>query len=143
GGVADFEEYHNPVHVEAGAGGDFYGLDNHRHQIVRISPAGKQVKVYPLPDGLPKETQKRGYGDFRVCEKTESFYLLSQEGPLPRILCVGFDGKDRWIYDGRLHQALVAVHRYVGAFDVDDDGVLHVLDGETVKKFDRDGKPAG
>src|SRR5262249_43951412 len=118
-------------------------LDNHRHQIVRVSPAGKQVKVYPLPDGLPKETQKRGYRDFRVCEKTESFYLLSQEGPLPRILCVGFDGKDRWIYDGRLHQALVAVHRYVGAFDVDDDGVLHVLDGETVKKFDRDGKPAG
>ena len=42
GSVDDFEEYHNPVHVEAGASGDFYDLDNHRGQVVRFSPTGKQ-----------------------------------------------------------------------------------------------------
>jgi hypothetical protein len=143
GGVADFEEAHNPVHIEAGASGDFYGLDTHRRQILRVSPAGKHVRTYPLPDGLPDEKQKRGYRDFRVCEKAEAFYLMSQDGPVPRLLCVGFDGKDRWVYEGRLHQLLIAVHRYTGAFDVDDDGALYVLDGEAAKKIGPDGKPAG
>src|SRR5262245_25401766 len=143
GGVPDFEEYHNPVHVEAGASGDFFGLDNHRRQVVRVSPAARHVKTYPLPDGLPIEKQKRGYRDLRLCEKTEAFYLLTQDGPAPRIVCAGFDGKDRWIYEGRIHQQAVGVHRYTGAFDVDDDGILYVLDGETVKRFDPEGKPAG
>ncbi len=143
GGVGDFEEHHNPVHVEAGAGGDFYGLDTHRRQVVRVGPAARHVKTYPLPDGLPEENQKRGYRDLRVCEKTGAFYLLTQDGPAPRIVCAGFDGKDRWVYDGRIHQTIVGVHRYAGAFDVDEDGVLHLLDGETVKRLGPDGKPAG
>src|SRR5262245_27390247 len=112
GGVADFEEYHNPVHVEAGAGGDFYGLDTHRRQVVRVSPAARQVKTYPLPDGLPKEKRKRFYWDFRVCEKTQAFYLLTQPDPVARIVCVGFDGKDRWAYGGRIHYGPVGVHRW-------------------------------
>jgi hypothetical protein len=37
---------------------------------------------------------------------------------------------------------LIDANRYVGVFDVDEDGVLYVLDGETVKLVDRDSKPA-
>src|SRR5262249_43343285 len=103
----------------------------------------RHVKTYPLPDGLPKESQKRGYRDLRVCEKTQTFYLLYPNGPVPRIVCVGFDGKDRWTYDGRIHHGPVGVYRWAGAFDVDDAGVLYVLDSETVKKVSPDGKPAG
>ena len=61
-----------------------------------VSPAAKLVKTYALPD----EKKKRTYRDFRVCEKTESFYLLTHPDPTPRIVCVGFDGKERWAYDG-------------------------------------------
>ena len=49
GGVDDFAPDHGPAHVEAGEGGDFYGLDHHRARIVRVSPAGRLVKVYSLP----------------------------------------------------------------------------------------------
>jgi hypothetical protein len=143
-GIADFEEYHNPVHVEAGASGDFYGLDTHRVQIVRVTAAGKQVKSYSLPDSLLKKyTRKPTYWDCRVCEKTEAFYLLTQPDPVARIVCVGFNGKVRWTYEGRIHFGMVGVHRWVGAFDVDDKGVLHVLDEEVVKKLDPDGNPVG
>jgi hypothetical protein len=143
GGVKDFEQDHNPAHVEAGAGGDFFGLDNHRWQVVRVSPAGRQVKTYPLAAGQAPEQRKWTYRDLRVCEKTEAFYLLAHTDAGPRIVCVGFDGKERWTYDGRLHQVVVGVHRWVAAFDVDDEGVLHVLDGEVIKKVGPDGKPAG
>src|SRR5262249_17214097 len=119
GDVDDFEKDYNPGHVEAGAGGDFYGLDTRRRQVVRLSPAARHVKTYPLPDGLPKEPRKRSYADFRVCEKTKAFYLVTHPDPVARIVCVGFDGKDRWAYDGRIHYGPVGVHRYAGAFDVD------------------------
>src|SRR5207248_8383698 len=48
GSVDDFEADHNPTHVEAGAGGDFYALDSHRGQVVRVSPTARPVKTYPL-----------------------------------------------------------------------------------------------
>lgn len=140
GVVDDFDrDGHTPTHVEAGSGGDFYGLDQNRSQIVRGSPAAKQVKVYPLP-GRPKDG--RLYWDFRVCEKAEVFYLLTHPNPTSRILCVGFDAKERWVYGGGV-ATLYAAHGLVGAFDADDDGTLYVLDGEFVKKFAPDGKPAG
>jgi len=138
--VDDFE---NPAHVEAGEGGDFYGLDPHRMQIVRVSPRARHLKTYSLPDGLPQEKRKRNYSDFRVCENTKAFYLVPHPDPVARIVCVGFDGKDRWAYEGRIHYGPVAVHRWIGAFDVDANGVLHVLDGQVVKKIGPDGKPAG
>jgi outer membrane protein assembly factor BamB len=144
-GDDDFHpDSYQPVHVEAGAGGDFYGLDAHRRQVVRLSPAGRRVRTYPLPDGLPKEKHQRTYLDFRVCEKARAFYLLIHPEPPPHIVCVGFDGKERWTYDGRTHILYTAdANRVVGAFDVDDEGALHVLDGEAVKKVAPDGKPLG
>src|SRR5262249_25505238 len=134
----------NPTHVEAGAGGDFYGLDMSRWEIVRLGRAARRVKTYPLPDGRPNEKQKRTYRDFRVCEKTRAFYLFYHSGLGPRIACVGFDGKERWTYAGRMHILYTSDgNRVVGAFDVDEGGVLYVLDGESVKKLDPGGKPAG
>jgi outer membrane protein assembly factor BamB len=143
GGVDDFEHDHNPGHVEAGTSRDFYGLDSHRRRVMRVSPAGKLVRAYALPDGSPKEARKRSYTDFRVCEKTSAFYLVTHPDPHARIVCVGFDGKERWAYTGRIHYGPVGVHRWVAAFDVDEDGLLHVLDEESVKKVGPDGKPAG
>ena len=75
-----------PGHVEAGAR-DFFGLDQHRDRIVRLSALGKVLKSYViphLPDGKPGLVQ-----DFRVCERRETLYLLARSGP---IRCVGFDG---------------------------------------------------
>jgi outer membrane protein assembly factor BamB len=143
GSVADFEETYNPRHVEAGPSGDFYGLDTMRFQIIRVSPAARVRRTHPIPDGLPTEPRKRTYWDFRVCEKTEAFYLMAHLADGTRILCVGFDGKDRWAYAGPFHNRAEGVHRWIGAFDVDDDGTLYVHDGETVKMFAADGKPAG
>jgi outer membrane protein assembly factor BamB len=144
GGVDDFDQDRAPGHVEAGAGGDFYGLDGQRMRVVRVSAAGKQVRAYAIPATPPNETRKRIYSDFRVCEKTEAIFLVTHPDPAgAHIVCVGFDGKERWVYAGRVHYGPLGVHRWVGAFDVDDEGVLHVLDGETVKKIGPDGKPAG
>jgi outer membrane protein assembly factor BamB len=143
GGVADFDPNSaSPVHVEAGAGGDFYGLDAARMRVVRLSPDARPLATYPLPDGSANGKGKRTYRDFRVCEKTQAFYLLTHPDPVVRIVCVGFDGKDRWAYDGPTHR-LEDADGMVAAYDVDEDGTLYVLDGEAVKKFDPDGKPAG
>ena len=59
-----------PAAVEAGASGDFYGLDQHRDRILRINSAGKLVKAYALPH--IDQTQADG---FRVCEKLQAFYV--------------------------------------------------------------------
>jgi hypothetical protein len=139
GRVDDFED---PAHVEAGTSGDFYGLDNRRVQILRVGADGKHVKTYRLPESSPREKHKRSYTDLRVCEKTGAFYLVVHDAPA-RIVCVGFDGKDRWIYEGRVHYGPVGVHRWAAAFDVDENGILYVLDGETIRKIGPDGKPAG
>jgi outer membrane protein assembly factor BamB len=144
--VDDFPEGdHSPVHVEAGAS-DFYALDAHRRQVVRISPTAKLLKTYSLPRGEPMEG--RWYWDFRVCEKAEAFYLLVRESDPPRtfgafhVLCVGFDGKLRWAYQGLTSVQELAIG-YTGAFDADDDGNLFVMPpgSEVVKKFAPDGKP--
>lgn len=145
GKVDDFPEGdHSPVHVEAGAS-DFYALDAHRRQVVRISPAAKPIKVYPLPRGEAREN--RWYWDFRVCEKAQAYYLMvRQDDPLRalgafHVLCVGFDGKLRWDYRGPTSGQELAIG-YTGAFDADDDGNLYVLPpgAEAVKRFAPDGK---
>src|SRR5262249_28646752 len=79
--------------------------------------------------------------DFRVCEKVEAFYVYAQAAPAPRIVCVGFDGKERWSYPGGVSAHADAIG-YVAAFDVDDDGVLYVLHrGSEVQRFSAAGKP--
>ncbi len=71
-----------PARVEAGAGGDFYGLDQHRLRLLRLNPAGRIVQVYAFP------AEAKAW-DFRVCEKSQTFYLRGRDGT---IHFVGFDG---------------------------------------------------
>jgi outer membrane protein assembly factor BamB len=135
--VSDQVGWDAPAHVEAGAGGDFYGIDQHRDRIVRLSPAGKLVKAYPIPH----EPASHGglIQDFRVCEKTEAFYLLTRSGPLR---CVGFDGKPRWVFNAGIGWGEPS---NAGGFDVDDGGSLYVIErhGDTVKKVSAEGKLLG
>jgi outer membrane protein assembly factor BamB len=129
-----------PPHVEAGAGGDFYGLDQCRDQVVRLSAAAKVLKVFSIPR-KPKENHT--LWDFRVCEKVKAFYVYAQAAPAPRLFCVGFDGKERWSYKGGVSAHADAIG-YVAAFDVDDAGVLYVLaGGSEVQKLSPAGKPLG
>jgi outer membrane protein assembly factor BamB len=125
-----------PIHVEAGAGGDFYAIDQHRDRILRISPAGKMLKAHPLPRrpaGDPGMMQ-----DFRVCEKTQAFYILRRSGP---IACVGFDGAERWTFAAGVSWGQPGA----GGFDIDDEGNLYTIErfGDTVQKVSAEGKPVG
>ena len=89
--VSDSAGWDAPAHVEAGASGDFYGVDQHRDRIVRLSAAAKVVRIYPIP----REPAEGGgqIENFRVCEKQDAFYILTRNNTLR---CVGFDGKTRW-----------------------------------------------
>src|SRR5581483_10729198 len=108
-----------PAHVEAGASGDFYGLDQHRGRILRLSDSGKVIRAYALP------REPKGAGgivqDFRVSEKAKAFYLLTRSGV---IRCVGFDGATRWA--SRLGVAWGDPVN-LGGFDADDDGRLYAV----------------
>ncbi|HUW30446.1 MAG TPA: hypothetical protein VM223_02415 [Planctomycetota bacterium] len=126
GAVTDFNNanYDAPCHVEVGASGDFYAVDQRADRIVRISPAGKMVTAYAIPRDQNPIT------DFRVCEKTQSFYVRPYARPMR---CVGFDGQDRF----------TPQTGPIGGWDVDDDGVLYIIEprGEAVKRFAPDGQP--
>jgi hypothetical protein len=131
--VSDQVGWDAPAHVEAGAGGDFYAIDQHRDRILKVNAAGKLLKAYPVarkPAGNPGLMQ-----DFRVCEKTQAFYVLRRSGPLQ---CVGFDGVERWTFAAGVSQG----SPNAGGFDVDDDGNLYAIDryGEAVQQVSPEGK---
>jgi WD40 repeat protein len=128
--VSDAVGWDAPGWVEVGASGDFYGLDQHRDRILRISPAGTLLRSYPIPhvpDGNPGIAS-----EFRACETNQAFYIRSRDNMLH---CVGFDGTVRW--------ALPTPSP--GPFDVDDDGVLYVIGqlGPAITKYGADGTLAG
>ena len=125
-----------PAAVEAGASGDFYGLDQHRDRILRINSAGKLVKSYALSH--IDQTQADG---FRVCEKLQAFYVSMRYKP--EMECLGFDGKTKW--RRAVGAAVSTPWGDDGGFDVDDDGWLYTIrpNESVVRKFDSDGKPAG
>ena len=122
--------------VEAGAGGTFYGLDQHRDRILQISPQGKVVKAYALP-----HFDKISAQAFRVSEKAQTFYVLYWTKP--QLVCVGFDGKVRW--ERILGVGSNTYEGDNGGFDVDDNGTLYVIgSGDNVlRKIGSDGKPIG
>jgi outer membrane protein assembly factor BamB len=135
--VSDQVGWDAPAHVEAGASGDFYAVDQHRDRILRISPQAKLIRAFATP-----HEPKGNSGvlqDFRVCEKTASFHLLRRSGPLE---CVGFDGKLRWTLNAGVHWG-EGVN--AGGFDVDEDGKLYVIgpQGDTVRMIGADGKSVG
>ncbi len=136
--VSDQAGWDAPAHVEAGPSGDFYGIDQHRDRILRIDPAGHVLRAYAIP-----HEPDAGQGlvhDFRVNEKLEALYVLSNASTLR---CIGFDGKKRW--ELRPGVSGSTWEGTSGGWDVDDAGILYVIDrqGQAVKKFSPDGQPAG
>ncbi|MCL2701061.1 MAG: PQQ-binding-like beta-propeller repeat protein [Phycisphaerae bacterium] len=127
------------AHVDVGASGDFYGMDQHRDRVLRITPLAKTVKEIPL--GTDPENKGRSMGQMhRVCEKTESLYVLDRAG---HIRCMSFDGKKKWEIEAGINP--YAHGGGNGGFDVDDDGTLYVIKGHetAVRMYDTNGQPAG
>jgi outer membrane protein assembly factor BamB len=119
--VNDTVQWNAPARVEAGASGDFYGLDQHRSRILRIRPDGKVKQVYALPADI-KATS------FRVAEASETFVVRDHDNVLRG---VGFDNAVKW------------QRPIPGEFTVDDAGVVHALQGTTLRRFGRTGEPEG
>ena len=139
--VNDTVGFNAPSFVVAGESGDFYAADQNRDRILRISAAGKIVAAYAIPsiNGDPKTRIK----DFRVCEKLQCFYILPYKIIAPEpIVCVGFDGIERW----RTQQDRVTPLDFLtqGSYDIDADGNLYYLQGYSDKlvKYTSDGKRA-
>ncbi len=136
--VSDAAGWDAPAHADVGASGDFYGLDQHRDRILRLNPQGKVLKEFAL--GHDPAGNGGLASMFRVCEKSESLYVLCRDG---WIRCLGFDGAWKW----RLHAAISA-HDWgggSGGFDVDDEGALYLIgpEDQDIRKFSAAGKPVG
>jgi outer membrane protein assembly factor BamB len=135
--VNDQVEWQAPCAVEAGSGGDFFGMDQNRGRIVRVAAPGRLVTTYSVKaagDFVRKLPQ------FRVWEPGRRFYVLTDKGT---IKVVDFGGKLLWSLD--THVGGNPWDGWRGSFDVDDAGRLHVLEdaSDVVKVFGPDGKPAG
>src|SRR5262249_12343479 len=80
------------------------------------------LKAYAIPR-QPKGDQGRAW-DFRVCEKTSSFYVLAG-GPLYR---VGFDGEVKWTLDSKTDPGVRwGYYGNSGGLDVAEDGNVYLL----------------
>ena len=124
--VGDNVGWDAPARVEAGESGDFYGLDQHRNRIVRISPNGQETHAYSIPRD-PKDGNATPQ-DLRVLDKKQLFYVVTRGG---QMRCLGFDGAVKWS------------HGCGGAWDVDSDGAVYILANRAAKinVLSPDGKP--
>ena len=134
GAVADFLNddivgWQAPTDVQVGASGDFYGADYSRHRIVRVSPSGKMLAVYPIPPTVATTRINR----FRVDEQRQTFYILCWAPAEFR--AVGFDGKTKWT-------APLTTTFNGGGIDLDDEGNFYAIGGveDLLKKFSPDGE---
>jgi len=137
--VSDAVGWDACAHVDVGVSGDFYGMDQHRNRVLRITPLAKVIKEISIGNEPDADQWTRGLMH-RVCEKIESLYVLDRGGNLR---CMSFDGQKKW-------ELKLGVNPYAygggnGGFDVDDDGTLYVLGGNdtVVKLYGVDGKPSG
>jgi len=143
GGVSDFlssdpTEWFGPCDVQVGASGDFYGADQNRNRIIRLKAPGTMITTYALAG--TGENFVRRLLKFRVWEAGQRFYVCTDKGI---IYALGFDGTVAWKLDAGIGGD--PWNGYRGTFDVDDAGTLYILlnDGNVVKRYGPDGKPAG
>ncbi len=134
---SDATEWFGPCDVQAGEK-DFYGMDQNRERIIRITPPGKMVTTYSLKG--TGETYIRTMNKFRVWEAGKRFYISNRFGT---ITVIDFDSNKLWSMSAGTGGDPWG--GYAGAFDVDKDGKLYVIayNSDTVKIYDTDGKPAG
>ena len=135
--VNDQVQWDAPLCVEAGAGGDFYGVDQHRNRVLRVGADGKVKAVYPIR--AEGEGDWGRVNDLRVCEPQQAFYWLAG-GNLHR---TGFDGRKAWSAPSPVSFRWdVGGH---GGWDVDDAGTVYLLEaaGRMLRKLSSAGQPAG
>jgi len=131
--VNDQVQWNAPSDVEAGDTGDFFGIDQHRLRILRLQPPDKLVTSYSL-ESLGEQTRGAAVA-FRVWEAGKRFVTAWPRG---MIHALSFDGRALWSLEGR------PAGENLGGFDLDDEGKLFLLsNGDDVRVFDVDGKPAG
>ena len=124
--------WQSPADVQVGASGDFYGVDQNRDRIVRVSPTGKIIAAYPIPASVPNMRINR----FRVDEAHQTFYILCWAPSEFR--AVGFDGKTKWT-------APLTVNFNSGGIDLDNDGNLYAIGlvEDILVKYSPDGNKLG
>jgi outer membrane protein assembly factor BamB len=132
--VSDTVQWNAPSDVVAGESGDFYGIDQHRLRVLRVSPPDKLAEAYSLEQ--TGEKSKGGTLGLRVDEQRKRIFTAWSSGV---IWVTAFDGKPLW------NLKLRPVGEPPGGYDLDADGNLYVLTSgpEIVKVFDTEGKPAG
>ena len=129
----DQVQWNAPSDVEAGDTGDFFGIDQHRLRILRLQPPDKLVTSYSL-ESLGEQTRGAAVA-FRVWEAGKRFVTAWPRG---MIHALSFDGSAFWSLQGR------PAGENLGGFDLDDEGKLYLLsNGDDVRVFDVEGKPAG
>jgi WD40 repeat protein/sugar lactone lactonase YvrE len=131
--VGDQVQWNAPADVCAGQSGDFYGVDQHRLRILRVSAPDKQAEAYSLE--LTGEQSRGGLVGLRVDEERKRFVTAWPSGT---IWATSFAGKPLWSL--RLKPA----GEQRGGFDLDAAGNLYVCSGGTeVKVFDVEGRAVG
>jgi outer membrane protein assembly factor BamB len=130
--VSDLVQWNAPFDVQAGASGDFYGMDQSRNRIVRVGVPGRTVTTYALAKLGEDLTGKNP--QFRVWERGRRFYVLCPTGT---VRVIGFDGALMWSVPAGL-----AVDS--GGFDIDGEGRLMILKNtsDVIDVYEADGKPA-
>jgi WD40 repeat protein len=131
--VSDVVQWNAPSDVSAGLSGDFYGVDQHRLRVLRMSSPDKLAEAYSLEQ--TGEKSKGGTLGLRVDEPRKRFVTAWPSGV---IWVTSFDGKPLW------NVKLRPAGESQGGFDLDAEGKLYVIGGGgDVKIFDFDGKPIG
>jgi outer membrane protein assembly factor BamB len=132
--VSDAETWQAPCDVESGESGDFYGLDQNRTRIVRLTSAARTVAMYAL--GALGGDVARKLPQFRVWERGRRFYVV---GPSGTLHAVAFDGRELWSAPTPLRQGGGG---WRGGFDVDERGRVLVLGDQedAVQVIEEDGK---
>jgi len=118
--VNDTVEFHAPFDVQTD-GVNFYGLDQNRDRILKISEDGRVLSAYPLsPTG---ETFVGGLLRFKVCADAQLFYIASMSHTL---YALNFDGTIHY----KLENAGMGGNPWDGfdkIFDADSDGTLYII----------------
>ncbi|MGA2256086.1 MAG: hypothetical protein ABSG53_15675 [Thermoguttaceae bacterium] len=143
--IAD-ASFRSPAGVATGPSGDFYALDQGLDRVIRFHPDGIRCGIYRIP--REPADDKGELAHFRVCERTNTIDVVNRA---PAVRCCRFDPKSwkstcKKLWEAKIEGTLDAgsgLFWGYGGFDVDENGILYVLEktGSLVKRYDASGKP--
>jgi len=116
----DTVEFHSPIDVQTD-GVNFYGMDQNRDRILKISEDGRILTAYPLTS--TGESYVRDVLRFKVCVDAELFYIAA---PSHNLYAMSFDGTlynkiEKASFGGNIWDG------YPKLFDADQDGTLYII----------------